>query len=232
MNKLAKRMVDKEFISKLELLKTMHISCGQLYSWKRKGLIPQEWFVKQVTRTGQITVFPRNLIETRIRDILRYKEKYSLDKVEKLISPELTGDVFSLAVVKQIKEINLEVLDKDKESYTYVEILILIVISDFVRRVNATQKEIKNILKSLSKLNFRVEKDIIFFIEYKGEYFTIITVDKTVLFPSKEFKTIGIYSLCEVSESFKENYESIINIDREDIVNEAIEEIVSELGGL
>lgn len=38
--------------------------------------------------------FPRKLIVTRIRDILRYKEKYSLDKVEKLISPKQQTEGF------------------------------------------------------------------------------------------------------------------------------------------
>ena len=45
-------------ISKKDLLKTTGISYGQLYRWKREGLIPEEWFVKRSSPTGQETYFP------------------------------------------------------------------------------------------------------------------------------------------------------------------------------
>ena len=44
-------------ISKKDLLKEMNISYGQLYRWKREGLIPDEWFNKQSVSTGQETFF-------------------------------------------------------------------------------------------------------------------------------------------------------------------------------
>jgi len=47
-------------ISKKELLKQTGISYGQLYRWKREGLIPEEWFIKQPTFTGQETFFSQD----------------------------------------------------------------------------------------------------------------------------------------------------------------------------
>ena len=40
-------------ISKKDLLNDTGISYGQLYRWKREGLIPEEWFIKQPSFTGQ-----------------------------------------------------------------------------------------------------------------------------------------------------------------------------------
>ena len=40
-------------ISKKDLLNETGISYGQLYRWKREGLIPEEWFIKQPSFTGQ-----------------------------------------------------------------------------------------------------------------------------------------------------------------------------------
>ena len=57
-------------ISKKDLLKEMNISYGQLYRWKREGLIPGEWFNKQSVSTGQETFFERNLIIPRIKKII------------------------------------------------------------------------------------------------------------------------------------------------------------------
>ena len=49
-------------ISKKELLDKMNISYGQLYRWKREGLIPDEWFIKQSVSTDQETFFDEKLI--------------------------------------------------------------------------------------------------------------------------------------------------------------------------
>ena len=49
--------MDEELISKKELLELTGISYGQLYRWKRKGLIPEDWFIRKSTYTGQETFF-------------------------------------------------------------------------------------------------------------------------------------------------------------------------------
>ena len=48
-----------ELISKKQLLSKTGISYGQLYRWKRERLIPEEWFMKQSSYTGQETFFPK-----------------------------------------------------------------------------------------------------------------------------------------------------------------------------
>ncbi|MFZ7625597.1 DUF4004 family protein, partial [Bacillus cereus] len=47
-----------DLISKKDLLELTGISYGQLYRWKRKNLIPEDWFVRKSTFTGQETFFP------------------------------------------------------------------------------------------------------------------------------------------------------------------------------
>ncbi|NLN04863.1 MAG: DUF4004 family protein [Clostridiaceae bacterium] len=210
----------------------MHITSSQLYSWKRKGLIPKEWFVKKVTRTGQITVFPRKLIVTRIRDILRYKEKYSLDKVEMFISPETTDRRFTLHEVLQIKDINPDILDEEKTGYTYTEILVLIVLTDFQKKTKATDMVVSRLLDSLYDVEIRVETDTVVIAEYKGEYFSIITVDDNVYIPDSNCKIVCRYNMCEVSEKFKKENEILLVIDREEMLSKCIEIITKEVGGV
>mgnify|MGYP002678877869 FL=1 len=62
-----------ELISKKDLLETAKISYGQLYRWKRMDLIPEEWFIKKATPTGQETFFVRDKILERIELILSMK---------------------------------------------------------------------------------------------------------------------------------------------------------------
>ena len=79
---------DKNLISKKQLLEKYEISYGALYRWKRKGLIPEDWFIKKSTTTGQETFFPKDLITERVELILEKKEDVLLDELAEKISGE------------------------------------------------------------------------------------------------------------------------------------------------
>ena len=71
-----------------ELLELYKISYGALYRWKRKGLIPEDWFIKKSTVTGQETFFPRQLICERMELIQKQKDETSLEELSKHFSSE------------------------------------------------------------------------------------------------------------------------------------------------
>ena len=73
-------------ISKKDLLTTTGISYGQLYRWKRQGLIPEEWFIKKASYTGQETFFPRESIISRVETILQLKDTYSMEQLAEMFS--------------------------------------------------------------------------------------------------------------------------------------------------
>jgi len=73
-------------ISKKELLQKTGISYGQLYRWKREGLIPEEWFEKRSAFTGQETFFPRNLVLDRVELIQSMKDTLSLSDIRDMLS--------------------------------------------------------------------------------------------------------------------------------------------------
>ena len=80
--------MEQELISKKELLELYGISYGALYRWKRKGLIPEDWFIKKSTVTGQETFFPRALICERMELIQKQKDDVSLEEMAKQFSEE------------------------------------------------------------------------------------------------------------------------------------------------
>lgn len=65
--------MDPSYISKRELLEIFGISYGALYRWKRMGLIPEDWFIRRSTPTGQETFFRRDQIMPRMELILERK---------------------------------------------------------------------------------------------------------------------------------------------------------------
>lgn len=82
--------MDTNTISKKELLELTGISYGQLYRWKRKRLIPEEWFIRKSAFTGQETFFPREKIMARIDRIKNMKDDLSLDDLASMFSPSPT----------------------------------------------------------------------------------------------------------------------------------------------
>ncbi|WP_421383266.1 YhbD family protein [Bacillus salacetis] len=80
--------MDKELISKKDLLEQTDITYGQLYRWKRKKLIPEDWFIRKSTFTGQETFFPREQILERVGRIKELKDHHSLDELAGALSPK------------------------------------------------------------------------------------------------------------------------------------------------
>jgi hypothetical protein len=80
----------EELISKKDLLQACGISYGQLYRWKRKGLIPEDWFIRKSTFTGTETFFPRERVLARVEKIKSMKsEDLSLEEIAEVVTPDL-----------------------------------------------------------------------------------------------------------------------------------------------
>jgi len=82
---------EEKLISKKEVLEKTGISYGQLYRWKRKGLIPESWFFRRSTFTGQETFFPRDKIIERIERIKEMKGKRPLDDLAEMITEKVNS---------------------------------------------------------------------------------------------------------------------------------------------
>ena len=78
----------EDLISKRELLERYGVSYGALYRWKRMGLIPEDWFLRRATPTGQETFFHRAQICPRVEQILQRGETSLEELAEKLREPE------------------------------------------------------------------------------------------------------------------------------------------------
>lgn len=103
--------MEVDLISKKELLEQAGISYGALYRWKRKGLIPDGWFIRKSTFTGQETFFPRKKILDRIELIQIRKENVTLDDLADELSPVPTeSPVAADAFAQTISPATAEVL--------------------------------------------------------------------------------------------------------------------------
>jgi DNA-binding transcriptional MerR regulator len=163
-------------ISKKDLLDLMGISYGQLYRWKRKNLIPEEWFMKKSTYTGQETFFPREKILDRIDKIMNMKDDIMLDDMAEIFSPQLEkvfltreqliekNIVTSIVLDLYEKEETMEkvqnkgYLDNEASSqsktYTFEKILYLYILEKALESGEVSIEEVKSVLQTL-KDHFR-----------------------------------------------------------------------------
>lgn len=124
----------EEELSKKELLKLTGISYGQLYRWKREKLIPEEWFHKRASITGQETFFPKQAILMRVKRILELKDRYSLEEMAEMFSPELSDHLFQEEDLERFQEITTDVAAKcmdesEKDVFSFREIVMMCVLS-------------------------------------------------------------------------------------------------------
>lgn len=139
-------------ISKKELLALTGISYGQLYRWKRERLIPEEWFLKQSSYTGQETFFPREQILSRVQTILDAKDKYSLEELAHLLSPETADTYLSAERLAEITEISPALLPAIQEicqgiSYEFFEVVLFAAVSQAALRLELDEPSSAELLR-------------------------------------------------------------------------------------
>ncbi|MDD4903194.1 MAG: DUF4004 family protein [Candidatus Bipolaricaulis sp.] len=104
-------MEEEQVIAKKEVLQRTGISYGQLYRWKRKGLIPEAWFIRRSTFTGQETFFPREKVLERIERIKAMKDTHPLDDLADVITREVDAHLqVSLEKLRRLKGVDASVL--------------------------------------------------------------------------------------------------------------------------
>jgi hypothetical protein len=147
--------MSEELISKKDLLELAGISYGQLYRWKRKDLIPEEWFVRKSTFTGQETFFPKERILERIEKIQTMKENLSLDELADMFSPNVTNLNYSKDELIKRNIVSMEVvnfyLEQEKGSLhlNFTRMLEVFVLEKLLRSGEINLEEGKMVLQVL-----------------------------------------------------------------------------------
>ena len=135
-------MEEHDLLSKKDLLALTGISYGQLYRWKRQNLIPEAWFVKQASYTGQETFFPKDKVLKRVETILKLKDQHSLEELAEIFTPELTNKVFKVSSIQQVEGLDQGILGLfiklfAKDNFTFRELLFVYALEKIDRRLHS-----------------------------------------------------------------------------------------------
>lgn len=205
-----------ETITKKELLAQTGISYGQLYRWKRQKLIPEDWFIKQASYTGQETIFPREQILSRIQAILDAKDTYSLDELASLLSPEQSETALPACTLSQIQLISKEVLQqiletRPKAEYHFFELVLFAAVSAACTQCNLKGPEIQDLLQkswNAARENQSVNRTLLVLRVGEELHTALLGKDSTIHFDSG-VEIIYCSALGELADQLKLNYQSL-----------------------
>ncbi|CAN2253792.1 putative sporulation-related protein [Bacillus subtilis] len=205
--------MEEQLISKKELLEKTSISYGQLYRWKRKNLIPEEWFIRKSTFTGQETFFPREDILKRISMIQKMKENLSLDEMREMLSPKMkdvsmTAD--DLIHKGLISRTALDVFSEGGENSVFSsrDLLSLYVLEGLLQSGNVSLAEAKmaaGVLKQHDTEEIKKQTELIVLRKLGVTTCFIAATADSILFESS-VKVVERVDLAKASEELKTTY--------------------------
>jgi DNA-binding transcriptional MerR regulator len=144
-------------ISKKDLLDLTGISYGQLYRWKRKGLIPEDWFIRKAAFTGQETFFPRDEILARIEKIKNMKEDLSLEDIAGRLSPLPSEIGLTPEEIIERKISSQNILEmytrthRAERSFSFRDIFALYVMNKLLNSGSLSLEEVESAVKTLQE---------------------------------------------------------------------------------
>lgn len=202
----------EELISKKDLLIKANISYGQLYRWKRKNIIPEEWFIKKSTFTGQETFFPKEKILERIDLILSMKDDASLDDIANMFNKKNSEKEFSIDIMiekniisNHAKEVFYS-LYENSEVIGRKELLIITIIEKYLLKSVITMEEMKIVIEIINKDFEKLYKDDarLYVFRKFGVPFVIGCIDYRQVITSNELvKVMEIDLIKEISDITK-----------------------------
>ena len=205
-----------DLISKKELLELTGISYGQLYRWKRERLIPEEWFIKRASFTGQETFFPRSQILPRVQAILDNKDKYSLTEQSKMLSPDTAPALIDSTALAQIEEIAPDLLPAilycfQKESYELFDLALFAAISQAETALGIQGDERRDVVElCISTAKLRQLDSVLTVFLVGGAYHALMTkADSPLVFDSTIQTGACTVSISEAAAAIKVKYRAL-----------------------
>ena len=200
-------------ISKKDLLKTTGISYGQLYRWKREGLIPEEWFVKRSSPTGQETYFPQEKILKRIHAIQQLKDSYSLEELARILTPEVSNRLFCEEDLEHFDELDIDVaadfMDAmSKDSFVFLEVLVMIALSQAMVDSAITEEERTHAVSFLSKRMSELHSAdyVLELLQAQGHLYVLLKKEGSEVYLDDGLVAIRSIHLNELSNAIKLKY--------------------------
>ncbi|MEG1002326.1 DUF4004 family protein [Clostridium sp.] len=201
----------EELISKKDLLIDTEISYGQLYRWKRKNIIPEEWFIKKSVSTGQETFFPKEKILDRIKQIIELKDELSLDELaERFSNPNIENISLLRRYIIENGVVSLNVLEKfeglmgEYKVYNSSKLFELFLYDELINTALLNINEVNNIVSGSSDAYNNLKGEEVLLIKRKlGVCFYYVVFSGEEIFKDNDAKIIYEVKICDIINKIK-----------------------------
>lgn len=209
--------MENDLISKKELLDLTGISYGQLYRWKRKLLIPEEWFIRKSTFTGQETFFPRDKILSRIEKIKNMKDDASLDELADMLSPNPADvnvsrdSLKSSGIVSAVSIEHFNQISGEQDTFSFTSILHVFLLDKLLQSGEISGEEGKILLNTLDEnfSSFEGKNCDIIFIRKLGASSCILVSAPSQIFFDTNTKVAGRLNVATCIEELKQRLANV-----------------------
>lgn len=202
--------MEEELISKKDILEVTGISYGQLYRWKRKNLLPEDWFIKKSSYTGQETYFPKKKIIERINEIIQLKDTMSLDELADIFSDKadlkaVNGEALLACrfIRKEVLSIYENLMGK-REIYGSKELLLMYILQEQIDLGKLTIEEIHIMMDIVNREYDRlVDGDGTLYMIRKSGVAVCIAAFKESIIVDESSDVISVVNLKEILNKIK-----------------------------
>lgn len=202
--------MEEELISKKDILEVTGISYGQLYRWKRKNLLPEDWFIKKSSYTGQETYFPKKKIIERINEIIQLKDTMSLDELADIFSDKadlkaVNGEALLACrfIRKEVLSIYENLMGK-REIYGSKELLLMYILQEQIDLGKLTIEEIQIMMNIVNREYDRlVNGDGTLYMIRKSGVAVCIAAFKESIIVDESSDVISVVNLKEILNKIK-----------------------------
>ena len=181
--------------------------------WKREGLIPEEWFVKRSSPTGQETYFPQEKILKRIHAIQQLKDSYSLEELARILTPEVSNRLFCEEDLEHFDELDIDVaadfMDAmSKDSFVFLEVLVMIALSQAMVDSAITEEERTHAVSFLSKRMSELHSAdyVLELLQAQGHLYVLLKKEGSEVYLDDGLVAIRFIHLNELSNAIKLKY--------------------------
>ena len=182
-------------------------------SVEREGLIPEEWFVKRSSPTGQETYFPQEKILKRIHAIQQLKDSYSLEELARILTPEVSNRLFCEEDLEHFDELDIDVaadfMDAmSKDSFVFLEVLVMIALSQAMVDSAITEEERTHAVSFLSKRMSELHSAdyVLELLQAQGHLYVLLKKEGSEVYLDDGLVAIRSIHLNELSNAIKLKY--------------------------
>ncbi|OAJ73236.1 hypothetical protein AYJ08_15250 [Brevibacillus sp. SKDU10] len=207
--------MNQELLSKKQLLEQTGISYGQLYRWKRKNLIPEDWFIRKSTFTGQETFFPKQEILHRVNKILSLKDDLSLDELANMFSPiplDHAMDRQTILSRNIVTQTSLELYEEcfaKQQEYSFEIVLSLYAVDQLLLSGECSREEAKTVLRTYAAnyASLQGKTAELILVRKMGVSICLITPSPEELFWEEHARIVARLSLPVLLENLKQKWD-------------------------